>query len=199
MPLINTARGEVWYADARKLDKLPLLLIHGAGATHLDYPGTLRRSDHSTIAPDLCGHGKSPGEGRTTVRDYADDMIALLDALDIERCIVAGHSMGGAITQTLALEYPDRIAGLIIVASGAKLPVNDAILNGIVEKPEETVALIVKWAWAKPLPDETRDLAISRLLEYPVKTMQQDYAACNEFDVRDRLPDIQAPALIIGG
>ena len=58
-----------------------------------------------SIAPDLNGHGKTPGEGRTTIKDYADDMLALLDALEIEQCIAVGHSMGGAIAQTLALHY----------------------------------------------------------------------------------------------
>ena len=61
--------------------------------------------------PDLPGHGKSAGTGRSDIADYALDMLALLDALEIESALLVGHSMGGAIALWLALEHGDRARG----------------------------------------------------------------------------------------
>lgn len=200
MPLIETARGPIWYADHRREDAIPLMLIHGAGASHLDFPPDLRRlKTASVLLPDLPGHGKSPGEGRSRVEDYAADMIALLDALEITQIAVAGHSMGGAVAQMLTLTYPDRISGLILIGTGAKLKVNDAILNGITTKTRETAELIMKWAWAKSASDEMRQMGVDRLLLTDPQITRGDYLACNQFDVRDRLNAIQVPTLVIGG
>ncbi|MBI3434785.1 MAG: alpha/beta fold hydrolase, partial [Proteobacteria bacterium] len=58
---------------------------------------------------------------------YADDVLAFLDARALKRAIIVGHSMGGAITQMLALDHAERIAGIALVATGdveirARLP-----------------------------------------------------------------------------
>jgi len=82
MPLIQTPRGTLWVADHRLTDTPPILLIHGAGGTHLDWGMPIRKL--SNLAPDLNGHGRSLGEGHLSLNDHADDLIALLDALHIE-------------------------------------------------------------------------------------------------------------------
>lgn len=197
MPLAKTSRGNLWYADHRTENGIPLLLIHGAGATHLDYPAELRRMN--SIAPDLPGHGRSPGSGHDDVAEYAADMVALLDALDIPQAIIAGHSMGGAITQTLALNYPGCVKGVILLATAGVLPVNDAILNGVLTDTRATLELIVKWCWSKTTPDELKQNSLAQLLKTAPKVTHGDYLACSRFDVRDRLIEIQVPVLVIGG
>ena len=115
----------MWYADHRDptLHRPVTLVIHGAGGTHLDWPAEIRRMPElNTIIVDLPGHGKSSRRGtQQHVGAYASDMLALLDALKLQQVIVAGHSMGGAIAQTLALQHPDRVLGLILICTGAKL------------------------------------------------------------------------------
>ncbi len=199
MPQIDTTRGTIWYANHRQQEAAtpPLLLIHGAGATHLDYPAQLRRLN--SIAPDLPGHGKSSGSRRNIISDYAADMVALLDALHIEKAIVAGHSMGGAIALTMALEYPARIQRLLLLATAAKLPVSDAILNGIQNDYRAALQLIVKWSWAKSVPPELHEQRVNYLLQTPAAITYADFVACSTFDVTARLPEIAAPTLIIGG
>ena len=88
---------------------------------------------------------------------------------------------------------------MILIATGAKLPVNTAILNGIVDEPRKTAELIVKWSWSKNVPEEARERAIERLLQCPPQITQQDFAACAAFDMRDSLSLIENPALILGG
>lgn len=199
MPQIDTQRGKLWYANHRQQDAVtpPLLLIHGAGATHLDYPAQLRRLN--SIAPDLPGHGKSSGDGRSTISDYAADMVALLDALNIEKAVIAGHSMGGAIALTMALDYSARVQGLILLATAAKLSVSDAILTGIQTDYRAALQLIVKWSWAKSVPLELHDQRVNYLLQTPAAITHADFVACSTFDVTARLPEIAIPTLIIGG
>jgi pimeloyl-ACP methyl ester carboxylesterase len=199
MPIEKTERGEIFYKDYRKeKNDTPLIMLHGAGGNYQDFPIEIRR-DIGAIALDLSGHGQSLVPARTSVNDYAADIVALLDALKIERAIIAGHSMGGAIAQIIALDYPQSVKGLILVGTGAKLKVNSAIINGIVAKPEETSRLIMKWAWANHISDEIKEQSALKLLETPIEVIRGDYLACNSFDVLERLGEITAPTLILAG
>lgn len=202
MPLVQTARGPLFYADHRKADsaRIPVLLVHGAGDNRLTWPGALRRlPEANAIVPDLPGHGKSPGSGRNRVGDYAADMLALLDALDLPRVIVMGHSMGGAIGLTMALDYADRVAGLILMGSGARLTVHPNILDRILVAPDEVADLLKDWMWSEATPDDQRELTARQIVETGPEVVHGDYTACNHFDVRARLHEIRAPALVIGG
>lgn len=69
---------------------------------------------------DYPGTGGSPGvDHEYTTRGFAQDAVVILDALDIDRTHVLGHSMGGRVAQWVALDAPDRVDRLILVASGA--------------------------------------------------------------------------------
>lgn len=199
MPIIRTERAEIFYKDYRKeKNDIPLVLIHGAGGNYQNWPVEIRR-EIGAIALDLSGHGQSLLPARTTIGDYVADIVALFDALKIKKAIIAGHSMGGAIAQMIALDFPQLVKGLILVGTGAKLNVNPAIINGIIEKPEETARLIMKWAWAKYIPDEIKEQSALALLETPTEVTRGDYLACNGFNVINRLGEITAPTLILAG
>ncbi|NLX12015.1 MAG: alpha/beta fold hydrolase [Chloroflexi bacterium] len=201
MPTAITPQGALYYAGhvPTTVSYPPLVLVHGAGGSHLDWPPDLRRlAGMRVIALDLPGHGRSPGPGRADTAAYAQDVIALLDALDIPRAIIAGHSMGGAIAQQTALGWPDRVAGLVLIATGSKLPVDPALPQRVIDEREQAVAWITEWAWSADSPVELRALGQQRLLEMPPEVLRGDYLACQAFDVRGRLEQISAPVLVIG-
>ncbi|MFN6462008.1 MAG: alpha/beta fold hydrolase [Nostoc sp. DedVER02] len=100
----------------------PILGLHG-------HPGTGRSLSvftnhlskrYQTIAPDLRGYGKSRWNGNFDMNDHLTDLEALLDRLNIEKCLVLGWSLGGILAMELALRLPERITGLILVATAAK-------------------------------------------------------------------------------
>jgi pimeloyl-ACP methyl ester carboxylesterase len=99
----------------------PLLLINGYAATGADWdPAFLAALAESfeVICPDNRGVGGSePGVGELTIDGMAADMADLLEELAIERCAVAGWSMGGFIAQRLALSAPDRVSSLALLAT----------------------------------------------------------------------------------
>ena len=112
----------------------PLVLVHGAGGNLMHWPGALRRlPGHTVYALDLPGHGKSGGAGRAEIGAYADVVRGFAEALGLVPFVLAGHSMGGAIALEFALRYPARLAGLILVGTGAKLRVAPEILTGILD------------------------------------------------------------------
>jgi pimeloyl-ACP methyl ester carboxylesterase len=202
MPLIDTANGPIWYADHREHSshRTVTLMVHGAGGTHLDWPAELRRMPQANaILADLPGHGRSPGPGRQSVGAYAADMLALLDALKIERANIAGHSMGGAVAQTIAIHHPQRVVTLILVGTGAKLGVHPDILNGILTEVSRSVALIVGSYYGPSATEHMRQRSYEQLMNINPTVRFNDYSACNQFDVRADVGRIEAPALIIGG
>jgi 3-oxoadipate enol-lactonase len=100
----------------------PLILLHGFPLSRsiwiplLPYLTTHFR----VILPDLRGFGKSPlGNEPSTMRLMAEDLYVLLEKLKIEKCILAGHSMGGYISLAFANAYPQKLAGLGLISTQA--------------------------------------------------------------------------------
>jgi len=177
-----------------------LVLIHGAGGSHLHWPAALRRLPGATVyAVDLPGHGRSAGPGREHIEDYATDVVGFLDAVGIPRGVLVGHSMGGAIAQMTALMAPERVAGLVLVGTGARLRVAPVILEGILQDARGTLDLITEWAWG-PEADPT---LVARGRQVMARVHPQvvwgDFTACDRFDVRERIGEITAPTLVITG
>ncbi|MDX1993229.1 MAG: alpha/beta fold hydrolase [bacterium] len=198
MPFVETARVPFYIIDQRRYpDALPLVLIHGAGGSHLDWPIALRRLPGANLVlPDLPGHGKSPLPGRDSIAAYAADVMALLDALGIERAIFVGHSMGGGVALQLALDDAERAAGLVLVGTGAKLGVSPEIMDRLQVDQAGVANLLAEWYWSADTPPERRALTVQYLLAQSVELLYNDYLACTRFDVRQRLPEIRVPTLI---
>ncbi len=191
----------MWVADQRRDKEAPAaILIHGAGGSHLNFPIQLRRHARlNAVLPDLLGHGKSAGDGHSDIAGYGRDMLALMDALEIDSAILVGHSMGGAIAQWLALEMPARVAGLALICTGARLPVNPALIEAIVAFPEATIKQLLRWMWAPGAEDELVEAAEAILRDCDPAVLQGDFIACAGFDIRLRLQEIRVPALVVAG
>src|SRR5512136_694580 len=188
MPFINVNDEELFYAATSSPDaRLTMVLVHGAGENHLAWPAELRRVDGVNVhALDLPGHGKSGGRGRSSVGDYVEVVRGFLDALNVERAVITGHSMGGAIAQQFALTWPARTAGLILVATGAKLRVFPQILGGILTDTEATLDLVNRFVWGPNAPEQLVQLGRAQMADTNPQVMADDYAACDTFDVRER-------------
>lgn len=118
--------GEDGEAFVRELpgppDTIPVVLLHGASMTaDVNYVDAYQRlsQSHRVIAPDVRMHGRSTREGGFTLKDASDDVVALLDALDIDRAILCGFSMGGGIAADVVSRYPERVAGCVISGTAA--------------------------------------------------------------------------------
>ncbi len=199
MPALTVAGQSAAYLEAGR--GRPVVLVHGAGgrgavwAPQLAALGDVAR----LLAPDLPGHGATAGPGGQTIGEYADWVLGFLDAAGLARAVVAGHSMGGAIAQTLALAHPDRVAGLVLVGTGARLRVLPRLLELLREKPPEGLALIESLSYAAATPRERVVEADRALRETPPWVTLGDLLACDRFDVMDRIGAIRAPTLVVVG
>ncbi len=98
----------------------PLVLVHGFPLNHTiwDPMVPFLQERARVILPDLRGHGRSPApEGIYAMSTLAADLAALLDELGLEKVVLAGHSMGGYASLAFAQAYPQRLAGLALVAA----------------------------------------------------------------------------------
>jgi pimeloyl-ACP methyl ester carboxylesterase len=178
MALIETTAGSIWIEDNRHdTSSVVTLMLHGAGGSHLHFPPEVRHLPQANaIIPDLSGHASSTNAAGSTISDYAADMLALLDALHIDTAIVAGHSMGGAIALHMALTYPQRVCGLILIATGAKLSVHPDILNGVLTDFPQTASALMDWQWHPDTPAELRDtIGYTPLIATPASTKYSEY------------------------
>ena len=202
MPYVTVAGERAYYAERHPVpaDGPPVVFVHGAGGTHQHWLYQVRDLPHSpTYAPDLPGHGRSEGQGRDSVAAYGDWLVAFLDGIGADRAVLVGHSMGGAIAQDVALRHAARVAGLGLVATGARLRVAPAILDGIRQDPEAAVRLICDFAFGPETSPEMVRLGRRQMGSIPPEVLYGDFAACNAFTVMDRLGEITAPAFVLCG
>ena len=95
----------------------PILFLHGIFVSRQSWQPQLDyfAVNHQVITCDLRGHGQSGSSiGPYNIPLLADDLVALLDSLGIEKVACCGHSFGGMVAQELALNHPERISRLIL-------------------------------------------------------------------------------------
>ncbi len=116
-----------------------VLLIHGVTASHLAWPFVADRlPDARVIAPDLRGRGRSNElQGTAGLIAHAGDLAAALDALDVDRAVVVGHSMGAFVGLVFGALYPDRVSRLVLVDGGLPLDVPEGL------SPDEVIQLVL--------------------------------------------------------
>lgn len=178
----------------------PLVLVHGAGGTLMHWPGELRRlAGYDVYALDLPGHGGSGGQGRSDVSAYAKAVRGFAQGLRLRPFVLGGHSMGGAIALDLALRPSNRLAGLVLVGTGARLRVAPEILGGILDDFDATARLLAEWSHAGQVPPKLLDLYVRRLRAVPPAVIHDDFLACNRFDRLADVSRIAVPTLVICG
>ncbi len=200
MPMIADS---YYFAYQKEQDHLlPVVYIHGAGGSHLHWPAPMRRlGDYRVFALDLPAHGRSPGPSLRSIDSFARYIIRWMDTVGLEKAVFIGHSMGGAIALTLGLHHADRVLGLGLIGTGARLKVSPEIIElASNEKTFPTaVKMIISWAFSSSADARLVELASQRMLEIAPAVLHSDFIACNEFDVISVLSGINLPTLVLCG
>ncbi|MEO0983385.1 MAG: alpha/beta hydrolase [Pseudomonadota bacterium] len=172
----------------------PVLLLHGdfANVETMHHQIRALSKSHRVIVPDRRAHGRTTDDDNAplTYSLMADDMVALLDALDIDRASVVGWSGGGNDGIDMAIRHPDRIDRLVTYGSNfSPEGVDMAVVNAMAPDSEGLAPFRDMYERAAPDPDRW-PVFVGKM-----KAMWQAYPA---FTAED-LATIQAPTLIMAG
>ncbi len=181
----------------------PLILVHGAceNASFWKAQIEVLQKRYHLVLIDLPGHGQSARLGdEVSIPTYSMILREVIQGLDLDSPFLLGHSMGGAIAMTVAVEAPKLLGGLILANSGAKLGVLSEILAGLETDFATTIQTIIA-------PRELGTAHADTLLEWISNEMVLtdpsvglgDFLACSRFDIRAKLKNISVPSLIVSG
>jgi pimeloyl-ACP methyl ester carboxylesterase len=159
MPFV-TANGIQQHYELRGEGARTVVFVHGIGSrletwetTTPQFPGFRH------LVYDVRGMGESGSEpGPVDLGTWARDLDALMEALGIEKAIVAGHSMGGAITQRFVIDFPHRVEGIILFATSSR--VGGPLAAGWLKRADEFEA-----AGNLPMAETNRAVARYRMDE----------------------------------
>jgi pimeloyl-ACP methyl ester carboxylesterase len=179
----------------------PILFVHGAGGSseYWYYQKKYLKTHMEVLTIDLPGHGRSTGDGCRSIEEFREAIREALRKLGIEKCYMAGHSMGGAITMSFALTYPDLLKGIVLVCTGARLRTLPAILDGLMKDKKATVRTIVNYAFSHKTPEKLKEKGFRDMMQSKAEIIYNDFVACDRFDAMDLLKAIHVPALIVCG
>jgi pimeloyl-ACP methyl ester carboxylesterase len=187
MPYVQIKDDTIYYTEQQRAATNHLLLVHGAGGDHTHWGNQLTQVKRvNGYAIDLPGHGRSNGTLRSTIADYADCVNNFLDVLGLDQVVITGHSMGGFIAQILTLSQPERIRGLILVSTAARL-------DNVADRFEQLQIDLQKGV------SNLVDRGLSQWLLNRPEVLYNDFLVCNGFNVMSRLGEIACPTLIICG
>jgi pimeloyl-ACP methyl ester carboxylesterase len=204
MPIVRIGEKQISYwRGGREIigGREGVLFIHGAGGGEFtwSYQKGFFEKQFDPIIIELPGHGKSEGEGEQEIERYAEHVHVFLKAIKLSKVSLIGHSMGGAIVQTLALNHPEGIHKIVLVGPGARLRVLPAILNGIKDHFEETVRKITQFAYSRKAPLDLIDKGISNLMRCRPEVLYSDFLACDRFNLMKEVEKIDLPTFILCG
>lgn len=202
--------GALSCAQQGDADGAPLVLLPGPTDSWGSYEGVLAHLPPSirTVAVSQRGHGDSdkPRSGYT-VRDFAADVVDLLDALDIERAVLAGHSGSCLTVRRVAIDHPPRVSGLVLEAAPTTLrgdPGLEGFVADVVSRLEDPIdpamarAMVVSTS-TPDLAPEIVDGFVAELLKVPARVWQGMFADLLQYDDTDELGAIACPTLLVWG
>ena len=205
MAYLERPNARLFYADSGG-DKPVVVFSHGIFMDHSMFDAQVAALEGAfrCVAWDARGHGQSESMGSFTYWDLADDLIALLDELQVERAIFAAMSQGGFLSLRATLRSPQRAAGLFLIDTQAGpepehlVPVYQGFLeewtsNGPTTELAETVASVIVGP-ADHAPWVAKWLTKSK--DYPREPFG---CLVGRDDVTDRLPEIEAAVIVVHG
>lgn len=183
---------------------LPVLLLPGFTDSWRSFAPVLPHLPASIRAVALSqrGHGESdrPAAGYGP-RDFTADLVAFIDALDLGRVVVVGHSLSTIVAQRFALDHPTRTLGLVLIGwRGYPRPATVAALASLEDPidPDFVRAFQVA-SLARPVPPAFLDAMVQESLKVPARVWRAVVQAFQADDVSAEVGTITAPTLITWG
>ena len=198
----------VHYAESGDARGTPVVFVHGWPDSWFSFsrvlpllPATLR-----LVAYDQRGFGESdhPDSGYT-IPSFAADLVALLDALDIERAVLVGHSYGSFVARRATLAAPERVAALALIGTGAStgIPGADELQAAVRELPDPVPEPFAREFQSgtvhHPVPAGFFDRIVEESLKIPARLWSPMIDGLLAYDDTSELGGIRAPTQLLWG
>lgn len=187
-----------------------VILLPGPTDSWRSYEPVLERLPSSIMAVAVSQRGHSDSDkpaGGYRVEDFAGDVVGLLDSLDLERAVLAGHSASCLVARRVAIDRPERVAGLVLEASPTTLRGDigfQEFVRSVVSGLEDPIdpgfarSFVVDTS-SDELAPEVLDRLVEELLEVPARVWREMFSALLRYDDVDQLGRITAATLLIWG
>jgi non-heme chloroperoxidase len=198
------------YVEQGDRDGVPVVFLHGVTDSWRSFEGVLPHLPASVHAFALTqrGHGDAakPPTGYRT-RDFAGDVAAFLDAVELEQAVLVGHSMGTTHALRFAIDYPERTLGLVLAGAfatyrgnpglvefceNAIVPLGDPIDPGFARDFQQSTL-------AQPIPAAFFETAVRESLKVPAHVWRAAFQGFLEDDFVSALGQVAAPTQILWG
>ena len=195
------------HLDVRGAGGLPVVFVPSLAGTTRHWAPQLAHlaATRLAVAVDLRGHGRSdpPASHAYAPEDYGRDLFAVLEALEVPRAVLVGHSMGSAAALALASDHPSRVAGLLLVD-----PVDDPLKRPPDPDFERSMAqleggeypAVIEGYWQHILAGaapEVSTLVMAGLKATPQRTVVESMRALARFDTSRALARFPGPVMSV--
>jgi pimeloyl-ACP methyl ester carboxylesterase len=207
LPLFSYRDMRLYYQDSDKREDktrgLSVVFVHGAGSSRRTWHMQTEafEATHRVIAPDLSGHGESDaGPDEVKIEEFASELAALVEHLDLRDFVFVGHSMGGGVVMAYMLndKYRKPLA-LTLVDTAPDLELSK-LAPGLAIETVETQLYLFKGRKERgkngPYDIIREEEDVKR--QNP-RIISRDLAAADKFNVTDRVTEIDVPVLVIVG
>ena len=193
----------------------PVTLFNHSGTSNLSWSEVfleILATTHIILAPDHRGTGLSGPATEYTIADLAADGFEVLKAEDIERPVVVGTSMGGAVAQAFSLNYSEHVESLVLIGTFAGASVRVAPepwVNELYRRGFQETDIVNRWRMLLPTiygkrylerhEEVALELELKGLRYTTAETMKWHGNAVGKFDAYDRLPALKARTLVVHG
>lgn len=189
-----------------------VVMVHGATDSYISYSQlapSLAAAGYNVYVPELRGHGGTgkPQEGPYTVALHQEDISGFMAELGLARAWLVGHSLGGLISQEMAIKAPEKVAGLTLMGTGPKTANLQWLLTGDGDKfpgvlsfkdkmPDDFVA---DWAGTTNYDPEFKAKTLEHAKSLPMSTWVNTFKGLEKVDLSPGLGKVDVPVQIIWG
>jgi len=201
------------YTAAHALDraKPTVVFVHGAGLDHSWFGLQSRYFGYhgrNALALDLPGHGRSAGPPLASIEAMADWLMRLLDAAQIGKASVVGHSMGSLIALECAARHASRVERIALLGTAFPMKVGEAFLDAARRNEQTAYDMETIWGHAARVPLAANPNpgmwmygdTLARLARLAPGVLHSDLKACNDYAAGlDSAAKVKCPALVVIG
>jgi non-heme chloroperoxidase len=197
------------YAEQGAASGPAVVLLPGPTDSWRSYEPVLDRLPHRirAVAVSQRGHGDSDKpESGYRIKDFAGDVVEFLNALEIDRAVLVGHSGSCLVARRVAIDHPVRVAGLVLEASptslctdAARLFVNSVVMGLADPIDPDFARSFVADTSSENVAPEVVDMLVADILKVPARVWHEMFADLLQYDDTHELTRVGAPTLLIWG